>query len=118
MSHDHAVPVDYETRIGTAELQALRSAAEADANAFWLDQAKRLDWVTAPTVAGDWSFDADDFHIRWFADGTSTSPPNCLEPPSVRARRQVAIIFEGDSPATAACDLSRNARSGRRFANL
>ncbi len=98
MSHDHAVPADYETRIGAAELAALRSAAGADANAFWLDQAKRLEWVTAPTVAGDWSFDAEDFHIRWFADGTLNLAANCLDRHLAERGDKVAIVFEGDTP--------------------
>ena len=54
MSERHAVPAGFAARIGAAELQALREDVAVDPDAFWLRQAKRLDWVTKPTVAGDW----------------------------------------------------------------
>ena len=59
------VPAGFDARIGPAELAALHEAFARDADAFWLDQAGRLDWMAAPTVAGDCSFAKDDFHIRW-----------------------------------------------------
>ena len=54
----HCTPEEYE------ELYR-RSVGQPDE--FWLDQAKRLDWSTFPTKAGEWSFDPVD--IAWFADG-------------------------------------------------
>ena len=48
-----------------AEMHA-RSLAEPDA--FWLEQAQRLDWIDPPTKGGVWSF--DPVEIAWFADGT------------------------------------------------
>ena len=98
MSETHAVPADFKARIGTAELQALREEVAVDPDAFWLAQAKRLDWVTAPTVAGDWSFDEADFHIRWYADGTLNVAANCLDRHLATRGDKVAIIFEGDEP--------------------
>ena len=98
MSKTHAVPADFKARIGAAELQALREEVAVDPDAFWLAQAKRLDWVTAPTVAGDWSFDEADFHIRWYADGTLNLAANCLDRHLATRGDKVAIIFEGDEP--------------------
>ena len=88
MTSSHAVPADYVTRIGAAELQAMREEVAVDVDAFWLAQAKRLDWVKPPTQAGDWSFDEADFHIRWFADGTLNLAANCLDRHLGGARRQ------------------------------
>ena len=68
-------------------LATMTDAAAADPQAFWLEQAKRLDWTSAPTVAGDWSFDADDFRINWFADGTLNVSANCLDRHLDDARR-------------------------------
>ena len=98
MSERHAVPADYVTRIGVAELQALREEVAVDVDAFWLAQARRLDWVRKPTQAGDWSFDAADFHIRWFADGTLNLAANCLDRHLEARGDKTAIIFEGDEP--------------------
>jgi acetyl-CoA synthetase len=55
--HNHAF-VDASTRRSMFE-QALN-----DPDAFWLEQARRLDWIRFPEKAGDWSFDASDFHIQ------------------------------------------------------
>ena len=98
MSQDHAVPAGFSARIGAAELQALRDAAADDPNAFWLAQAKRLDWVVAPTRAGDWSFDEADFRIKWFEDGQLNLSANCLDRHLDERGDKVAIIFEGDEP--------------------
>ena len=92
------VPAGFDARIGPAELAALHEAFARDADAFWLDQAGRLDWMTAPTVAGDCSFAKDDFHIRWYADGTLNLSVNCLDRHLATKSGKTALIFEGDEP--------------------
>ncbi|HKL61738.1 MAG TPA: acetyl-coenzyme A synthetase N-terminal domain-containing protein, partial [Woeseiaceae bacterium] len=42
----------------------------ADDEAFWAEQAERIDWMQPFTQVKDVSYDADDLHIRWYADGT------------------------------------------------
>ncbi len=98
MSQRHAVPAGFAARIGPAELQALREEVAIDPDAFWLAQAKRLDWITPPTKAGDWSFDQVDFHIRWYEDGTLNLAANCLDRHLDQRGDKIAIIFEGDEP--------------------
>ncbi len=71
----------------------------ADPDAFWLDQAQRLDWITAPTKAGDWSFDEKDFHVRWFDDGVLNVSANCIDRHLETRADQVAIVWEPDDPA-------------------
>jgi acetyl-CoA synthetase len=92
------VPAGFDARIGPAELAALHEAFARDADAFWLDQARRLDWMAAPTVAGDCSFAKDDFHIRWYADGTLNLSVNCLDRHLATNSDKTALIFEGDEP--------------------
>ncbi len=92
------VPAGFDARIGPAELAALHEAFARDADAFWLDQAGRLDWMAAPTVAGDCSFAKDDFHIRWYADGTLNLSVNCLDRHLATNSDKTALIFEGDEP--------------------
>jgi acetyl-CoA synthetase len=86
-------------RIDRAGYDALYAAALADPDAFWLDQARRLDWTKTPTRAGDWSFDEADFRIRWFEDGVLNASANCLDRHLAERGDDVAIIWEPDDPA-------------------
>src|SRR5215216_6021442 len=94
----HPVPADFEARIGPEELAALHERANADPDGFWLEQAKRLDWERAPTIAGNCSFDEDDFRIEWYADGQLNLTVNCLDRHLAERGDRTAIIFEADEP--------------------
>ncbi len=48
-----------------------------DPDGFWLEQAKRLDWFTAPAKGGDWSY--DPVGIEWFADGALNLCHNAVD---------------------------------------
>ena len=67
-------------------------------DAFWLEQAQRLDWDRPPTKGGDWSFDADDLHVRWFADGRLNASVQCLDRHLTEHADRTAILWEGDHP--------------------
>jgi len=71
---------------------------EDDPEGFWRDVASRLDWIKPFTKAKDVSFDRDDFHIRWFADGVLNVSANCLDRHLPHRANDVAIIWEGDDP--------------------
>jgi acetyl-CoA synthetase len=94
----HPVPADFQSDIGPAELAELHRRADGDADAFWLDQAKRLDWSRFPTEAGDWSFKEQDFHINWYADGQLNLSVNCLDRHLAERGDRTALIFEADEP--------------------
>ncbi len=79
--------------------EAARIAARETPGTFWAEQAKRLDWITAPTVIKDVSFDRDDFRIRWFADGVLNVCFNCVDRHLPARADQTAILWEGDDPA-------------------
>ena len=85
--------------IDAATRNAMYARSLADPDGFWLEQATRLDWTTAPTQAGDWSFDETDFHVRWFADGALNVSANCLDRHLASRGDQVAIVWEPDDPA-------------------
>ncbi|HEY0269835.1 MAG TPA: acetate--CoA ligase [Sphingomonas sp.] len=74
------------------------AASLGDPDGFWLEQARRLDWIVPPTRAGDWSFDEADFHVRWFADGQLNVSANCLDRHLATRAGQTAIIWEPDAP--------------------
>ncbi|MEQ7155467.1 acetate--CoA ligase [Brevundimonas aurifodinae] len=78
--------------------EAARVAARETPEAFWAEQARRLDWITPPTVIKDVSFDKDDFRIRWFADGALNVCFNCVDRHLPERADQMAILWEGDEP--------------------
>ena len=94
----HPVPDTYLAKLGPEELDALFEQADTDPDGFWLDLAGQLDWSRFPTKAGDWSFDADDFRIRWYADGRLNLSVNCLDRQLASRGDKTAIIFEADEP--------------------
>jgi acetyl-CoA synthetase len=94
----HPVPEGFRAKIGPDELAELHRRADAEPDAFWLDQAKRLDWARFPAQAGDWSFDEADFGIRWYADGELNLSVNCLDRHLAERGDRVALIFEPDEP--------------------
>ncbi|MXP27610.1 acetate--CoA ligase [Porphyrobacter algicida] len=69
-----------------------------DSDGFWAEQAKRIDWITAPTRIANWSFDPVD--IRWFEDGVLNICHNAVDR-HVEAGRgdRTALIFEPDDPS-------------------
>jgi acetyl-CoA synthetase len=71
----------------------------ADGDAFWLEAAKRLDWIKAPTRADESSFDRESFKIRWFGDGQLNVSANCIDWHLVENGERIAIIWEPDDPS-------------------
>jgi acetyl-CoA synthetase len=94
----HPIPPDFHARIGPRELAELNDLARSDPQRFWLDQARRLTWNKFPTQAGDWSFDEQDFHIDWYADGELNLSVNCLDRHLAENGDRTALIFEADEP--------------------
>jgi acetyl-CoA synthetase len=82
-----------------------RAAREADyarsiddADAYWLERAQRLDWISAPTKANESSFHEADFGVKWFADGILNVSANCVDRHLAERADQTAILWEPDSP--------------------
>ena len=73
-----------------------RSIEEADA--YWLERAKRLDWVNFPRKTNESSFAEADFGVKWFADGILNVSANCIDRHLDTRGDQTAIIWEPDSP--------------------
>ena len=86
-------------RVGRAERERMAAAARDNPEAFWAEQARRLDWMRAPTQVKDVSFALEDFRIRWFADGQLNASVNCLDRHLAARGDKVALIFEPDDPA-------------------
>jgi acetyl-CoA synthetase len=94
------VPAEWakKARITSAKYDQLYGRALGDPGSFWLEQAKRLNWIKRPEIAGDWSFKEEDFHIRWFSDGKINASANCIDRHLAERGDTVAIIWEPDDP--------------------
>ena len=99
---DDVYPVPSEwsqrARMTKSSYEAARTAARETPEAFWAEQARRLDWMTPPTSIKDVSFDKADFRIRWFEDGVLNVAYNCLDRHLDERGNETAIIWEGDEP--------------------
>ncbi|RPF72468.1 acetate--CoA ligase [Aurantiacibacter spongiae] len=89
-------PADAAARCSASEYDALYRRSIEEPDAFWLEQAKRLDWYDAPTKAGEWSF--DPVEIAWFSDGTLNLCHNCVDRHLPDHADRPALIFEADDP--------------------
>jgi len=122
VSDVYPVPAEWKERatVGAAEYRALYARSIAGSDAFWLEQAGRLNWIERPTVAGDWSFDAEDFRINWFADGKLNVAANCIDRHLADRGDAVAIIWEPDDPTDEARRFTYRElhREVCRFANV
>ncbi|MEQ5787355.1 acetate--CoA ligase [Erythrobacter sp. NFXS35] len=74
-----------------------RRSVEAP-DAFWLEQAQRIDWMRAPTKGGEWAY--DPVGITWFEDGTLNLCHNAVDRHLPELADTTALIFEPDDPAS------------------
>jgi acetyl-CoA synthetase len=94
------VPAEWakKARYNAQKYDSLYGRSLADPGTFWLEQAKRLNWIKRPEIAGDWSFDATTFHISWFSDGKINAAANCIDRHLAERGDVTAIIWEPDDP--------------------
>ena len=78
-------------------LEMYRRSIE-DNSAFWAEQAQRLDWIQPFTQVKDVSFDQENLHVSWYADGVLNVCANCIDRHLPERAEQTAIIWEGDDP--------------------
>ncbi|MDT9598743.1 acetate--CoA ligase [Sphingosinicella rhizophila] len=81
-----------------AGYEAAAREAEADPDAYWARIGRRLSWIKPFAQGKDVSFAADDFRIRWYADGILNASVNCLDRHLPAMHDSIALIFEGDEP--------------------
>src|SRR5690606_27321550 len=100
MSDLYPVPDAFAAQASITRADYERDYAESirDPDAFWGRIAQRLEWIKPPTRIRDVSFDRQDFHIRWFADGELNASVNCLDRHLATRGDKTALIFEPDDP--------------------
>ncbi|HEX5419733.1 MAG TPA: acetate--CoA ligase [Gammaproteobacteria bacterium] len=87
--------------IDSKKYASLYAASLENPEAFWRSQAESIDWIEPFTEVKDVSYDADDLHIRWFADGKLNISANCLDRHLAAHGDRTAIIWEPDDPKEA-----------------
>lgn len=100
----YAVPQEAAQRalVDNGQYLEMYQASIEDNEAFWREHGQRVDWIKPYTQVKDVCFDKDNLHIRWFHDGTLNVCGNCVDRHLEERGDQVAIIWEGDDPATQA----------------
>ena len=95
-------PVDAKTKaralIDDVSYAEMYARSVEDNEAFWAEQAGRIDWIKPFTKVKDVSFAKDDLHVRWYYDGTLNVCYNCVDRHLDAKGDDVAIIWEGDDP--------------------
>src|SRR6201989_3043065 len=95
------VPADWAKRawINDAKYKEMYARSVSDPNGFWAEQAKRVDWMKAPTKIENVSFAPGNISIKWFEDGVLNAAYNCIDRHLHTRGDQTAIIWEGDDPS-------------------
>ena len=100
MSKVHEVDPTWAERawLDRSGYEAMYERSVTDPEAFWAEQAQRIDWIKPFTHVKDVSFSKDDVHVRWFYDGSLNACYNCVDRHLEEKGDDVAIIWEGDDP--------------------
>ena len=68
-----------KARIRKENYERMYEESVRDPEGFWGKVGQRLAWSKARTRIKNVSFDANNLHIRWFADGELNVSANCLD---------------------------------------
>jgi acetyl-CoA synthetase len=106
MSEDTLIAVKPEiaarAHVDAQKYRAMYEAAARNPDAFWKQEAKRIAWMSEPTKIKDVDFGATsgNVSIKWFEDGVLNASVSCLDRHLATRGDQVAIVWEGDDPAS------------------
>jgi acetyl-CoA synthetase len=104
MSDEKIYPVPAEVaaaaHIDEAKYNAMYQRSIDDPEGFWGDAAEEfVTWSKKwDGKVMDYSFDADNLYIKWYAGGKLNVSYNCLDRHLESRGDQTAIIWEGDNP--------------------
>jgi acetyl-CoA synthetase len=99
----YPVPSEWSANalIDDARYQEMYRRSVEEPDAFWREEAQRIDWIKPFTRVKETSFHEADFGIKWFADGTLNLSANCLDRHLAERGDAIAILWEPDSPEDA-----------------
>ena len=98
MNEIYPVPESFKktARITEAEYFERYQKSVEQPDAFWAEQAQKIDWIKPFTQVKNTNFNKDNFKIEWFADGELNVSANCLDRYLKEHPHKPAIIWEGD----------------------
>ena len=117
----YPVPADFAAKanLSPEKYKDMYAASIVNPDAFWREQAGRLDWFKPFTEVKDVSWDKEDLHVKWYADGELNVCYNCLDRHLETRGDKTAIIFEGDEPGQSHNITYKQAHSAVcKFANI
>jgi len=84
--------------LNSAQFDALYQRSIREPEAFWLEQAKTLEWFKQPKHARKfhWDTNARKIEHTWFADGQLNLTVNCLDRHLATRGQQTAILWQGE----------------------
>lgn len=95
-----SVNISSNAHIGSADhYQNIYENSIYDSDAFWLDQAKSLDWFKKPMIGCEYNWDLTKGKIEhsFFKDGELNVSYNCLDRHLTTSRKnKAAIIWQGE----------------------
>ena len=78
--------------------EAMYRRSVDDNEAFWREQAERIDWIEPFETVKDVSFASDDVSIAWYAGGKLNACANAVDRHLEKHRDRTALIYEPDDP--------------------
>lgn len=98
MTDLYQVPTHYQAKslLNNDEYLAMYQASIDDPEAFWQEQAQRIDWFKPFTKVKNTSFAKGNVDIKWFEDGELNVSYNCIDRHLAERATETAIIWEND----------------------
>ncbi len=123
MSEDQHFPVPVEwaqrAQINREKYQRMYQASIDDADGFWREMGRRIDWIKPYTKIKNTFFSSSKVEVQWFEDGTLNACVNCVDRHLAHHGDKAAIIWEGDDPTRHAAITYRQLHEEVcRFANV
>ncbi|WP_419730679.1 acetate--CoA ligase [Lichenicola sp.] len=82
-------------QVNASRFGVMTNHAMQNPDPYWLEQARRLDWMQFPQMSGNGSFDGD-VRLSWFSDGTLNASVNCLDRHLRSHGDRTALIWQGE----------------------
>ena len=119
----YAVPEAFRARAHIQSREAYQAAYRHsidDPDAFWAEQAQRIDWFGPFTSVRNFSYASANVAIRWYEGGATNASYNCLDRHLAERGDQTALIWERDDPSAPARHISYRALHNEvcRLANV
>jgi acetyl-CoA synthetase len=81
-----------------AEYEEMYERSIEDPEAFWAEQADRIDWFEPYDTVRDVSYEPRDVDINWYEGGVTNACYNAVDRHLPEKAEETALIFEPDDP--------------------